>query len=711
MSYDPYADCPCGSGKKIKFCCQDVIPEMQKVARLRENQPKRAAQILEGLEQNFGANLWVASSHARLLMEQGEYPAAKGRCERYLTKDGNDEQNPELNAIVALAAFVSDGYESAKRTIHRAFQLSARREPALVTRLAGAISLVMLEAESFMSARAHAAIAVKLSPEDRRSHCVMQLAQIEGSSRIPYPLRSVHRLVAYTAAVEDQKELDRAVRLSSLGCWKPASILLKRLTEKHPDAAELWHNLALCHAWDGNEPAAAEAFHKSASLYKDDEAAVECETLAQLLDLELTEDVNEIVLKSYKIDSVSKLLTSLDKEDLFDRLSIEVPLDGEGPVAQYRLLAKPFPTDKQPEQLTPPDIPEFIADVLVFDATDQQSAQLQITGVEGEGFEQADATLNKAVADQITLDEEADDEPLGVVPVELEGLEWNCHFPAEFPATIARNIETQKMQAVATDVWPNLKLSGLGGKTPLEAKGDAKLKVALQSSIHVLDAFYDRNNVMLDIDALRKSLDLEAPSPVVPGANNVTGFSTMSLQRIKFGDLSDEQLVDIARRVLLVRHTRTAYAALTEVAGRQACVDRIGSERVFSTLVGICREQNRRDEALKWLAAGRDAAEAADEAFRNILEWDVRELNLRMDDPTDSKIPGLWKKFEEQYFPKLPEIRESMAMFMVEKGLGHLVSEVATVAAGGSETVWTPDSDSGDADGAGGKKLWVPGQD
>ena len=711
MSYDPYADCPCGSGKKIKFCCQDVIPEMQKVARLRENQPKRAAQILEGLEQNFGANLWVASSHARLLMEQGEYPAAKGRCERYLTKDGNDEQNPELNAIVALAAFVSDGYESAKRTIHRAFQLSARREPALVTRLAGAISLVMLEAESFMSARAHAAIAVKLSPEDRRSHCVMQLAQIEGSSRIPYPLRSVHRLVAYTAAVEDQKELDRAVRLSSLGCWKPASILLKRLTEKHPDAAELWHNLALCHAWDGNEPAAAEAFHKSASLYKDDEAAVECETLAQLLDLELTEDVNEIVLKSYKIDSVSKLLTSLDKEDLFDRLSIEVPLDGEGPVAQYRLLAKPFPTDKQPEQLTPPDIPEFIADVLVFDATDQQSAQLQITGVEGEGFEQADATLNKAVADQITLDEEADDEPLGVVPVELEGLEWNCHFPAEFPATIARNIETQKMQAVATDVWPNLKLSGLGGKTPLEAKGDAKLKVALQSSIHVLDAFYDRNNVMLDIDALRKSLDLEAPSPVVPGANNVTGFSTMSLQRIKFGDLSDEQLVDIARRVLLVRHTRTAYAALTEVAGRQACVDRIGSERVFSTLVGICREQNRRDEALKWLAAGRDAAEAADEAFRNILEWDVRELNLRMDDPTDSKIPGLWKKFEEQYFPKLPEIRESMAMFMVEKGLGHLVSEVATVAAGGSETVWTPDSDSGDADGAGGKKLWIPGQD
>ena len=91
MSYDPYADCPCGSGKKIKFCCQDVIPEMQKVARLRENQPKRAAQILEGLEQNFGANLWVASSHARLLMEQGEYP-----CLLYTSPSPRDQRGSRM---------------------------------------------------------------------------------------------------------------------------------------------------------------------------------------------------------------------------------------------------------------------------------------------------------------------------------------------------------------------------------------------------------------------------------------------------------------------------------------------------------------------------------------------------------------------------------------------------------------------------------------
>ncbi len=709
-SYDPYADCPCGSGKKIKFCCQDVIADMQKVSRLRENQPSRALQILKDLESGFPNNLWVASSHARLQMELGDYSEAKHRSQRFLENDGNDARNPEINAVLALASFVSDGYEAAKRNVHRAFQLSARSEPALLTRLAGAISMVMLEAESFMSARAHAALAVKLAPPDRRQHCVMQLAQIEGSSRIPYPLRSVHRLVTYSCAVEDQEDLDRAFRLSVLGCWQPATILLRRIVDRRPDCAEAWHNLGLCFAWDGNEPMAAEALHKAAALYRDEQPAVECEAIAQLLDLELTEEVNEIQLQSYTAQSVSKLLTVLDGEALFDRLSIEVPLDEEGPVAQYRLLERPFPTDREPSELGPEDIPEFIADVLVFDATDDRPAMLQITGVEGEGFEQADKTLNSILGDLIAPAEDADDEALGVVPCELADLEWNCHFPADFPAIVARDIETRKMKEVSDSIWPNLKLSALGNKSPKEAAADESLSVALKASVYVLDAFYDRNNVMLDVELVRNNLGLSSPPTLDPGGDNATRFSTITLQRIHFADLNDEQLINVARRVLLVRHTRTTYEALREVAKREVCLERLSAARVFTTLVGICREQNRRDEAFKWLEKGREAAATSADSFKDTLEWDVKELNLRLDDPTDEAIPTLWQKFEDQYFAKLPEIRDSIAMFMHEKGLGHLVGEFAQVGTGEGEGVWTPDAGR-EPEGEGGGKLWLPGQE
>ena len=37
--FDVYQICPCGSGKKIKFCCQAIIAEMLKVSELQESSP------------------------------------------------------------------------------------------------------------------------------------------------------------------------------------------------------------------------------------------------------------------------------------------------------------------------------------------------------------------------------------------------------------------------------------------------------------------------------------------------------------------------------------------------------------------------------------------------------------------------------------------------------------------------------------------------
>ncbi|MFN9034852.1 MAG: SEC-C metal-binding domain-containing protein [Planctomyces sp.] len=37
MALDSYALCICGSGKKLKFCCQDVLPELSLASTLRDN--------------------------------------------------------------------------------------------------------------------------------------------------------------------------------------------------------------------------------------------------------------------------------------------------------------------------------------------------------------------------------------------------------------------------------------------------------------------------------------------------------------------------------------------------------------------------------------------------------------------------------------------------------------------------------------------------
>jgi hypothetical protein len=38
MSLDPYSPCPGGTGKKIKFCCDDLVGELDKIERMVEGE-------------------------------------------------------------------------------------------------------------------------------------------------------------------------------------------------------------------------------------------------------------------------------------------------------------------------------------------------------------------------------------------------------------------------------------------------------------------------------------------------------------------------------------------------------------------------------------------------------------------------------------------------------------------------------------------------
>ena len=42
MAIDPYASCPGGTGKKIKFCCPDLLSELEKIDRMLTGNQRRA---------------------------------------------------------------------------------------------------------------------------------------------------------------------------------------------------------------------------------------------------------------------------------------------------------------------------------------------------------------------------------------------------------------------------------------------------------------------------------------------------------------------------------------------------------------------------------------------------------------------------------------------------------------------------------------------
>ena len=43
MATDLYAKCPCGSGKKIKFCCKDIITDIERIERMLQGEQRTSA--------------------------------------------------------------------------------------------------------------------------------------------------------------------------------------------------------------------------------------------------------------------------------------------------------------------------------------------------------------------------------------------------------------------------------------------------------------------------------------------------------------------------------------------------------------------------------------------------------------------------------------------------------------------------------------------
>lgn len=715
MAVDPYALCPCGSGNKIKFCCHAVLPEMEKISRLRENrQISMAHQKLAALQTQHPGNALVTIAQTELFVSERAYDKAIALIGAF-AKENPDHKYALI--LHAMALLTGSGFHAAKRTIHRVFQKCGRSHPDAVCQIASGIGTMMYSAESYLSARQHLALALRHANEQQRQQLFYQMANLEGNDEILYPLRSVHQLLPYAGPQEREQEATRANRLSVMGCWEPAAILFGRLTEVEPESAVLWYNLGLCHAWDANESAAAKAFHKAADLFgqNDPTVAVESETLAQLLDLELTDKVTPFVSQRFAVEQISKLLGTLDAHDRFSRIEREQDENQPiTPVAVYSVVDKPVAEDENGASWTREDVPSTLADVTIYD--NDENAQVSgayLTGMTGQNFDAAQALLKEAAGDQISVSEDDKQFEVGVVPNEMLELQWAWHFPKGVPDVTRRLLERDNWEHVVSTLWPDSKLSALGGKSPREAATDADLDVQLHATINVLDAYCVRQSHRLDRDKLEADLKLESqPAVDVESSTPVIGMSTLQLQRIPIEQLSDQQLVEIVNRALLVRHPDFLEHVLAEVVEREDCMEKVGAVRVYSGLYRCCREQGRRDESLRWLSAARDTQPVNRSQFEHRMEWDLRELNFRMENPTDPELPALVKKIQAEYATKLPELNQVLMETLAEVGLENLIVQPAIVSVGDvadSAEVWTPESGSPPSDG-GEKKLWIPGQ-
>src|SRR5262245_23812347 len=113
MPVDPYALCPCGSGKKLKFCCGDLAGEIEKIHRMIEGDQPRAA--LRHVEQTLAKNPGRASLldlKAALELSLEEIDAARVTIKEFVAK------NPDSATAQACQALLQADTGEAPAAVH-----------------------------------------------------------------------------------------------------------------------------------------------------------------------------------------------------------------------------------------------------------------------------------------------------------------------------------------------------------------------------------------------------------------------------------------------------------------------------------------------------------------------------------------------------------------------------------------------------------------
>ncbi len=715
MSIDSYDPCPCGSGKKLKFCCHAIVGDMTKVAKLQQNHQVHAADaILDKIESKLQPTdtgvAWVGISRATNRITENQHSEAQAILAQIV------KQFPENIFAVAMHAttsFTADSWDKAKPIVQRAFQKCSAAHPQIVSNLAMAIAARMFGQRKYMSSRQYLTFAMRFAPEQDRQDVFVALLEFDSNRQIYYPLRSVHVLEEYAGSEERQKQALRAMKLAGVGCYSQPATLYVRLLEDEPDNAILWLNAGLCQAWDGDEAAAAKSLHRTAELRDDVEAAIEFETLAQLLDHNCDDNSMHIGAIEYPVKTVSKLLTALDKyKEVYrtDQSQHDPQVSG-----LYLLLDREFDADSfNANEKSWEELPQIVGQLTILDSDDEQGARAFVSAFEGERLEKACQVFEQGAGEEAEEGERKEapnQESTRSVSKELFSLIPQFFVAPGIPTSIREGWRKAHWAQAVNEFWMNGEQRCLDGASPLDSAGKPEKKMALAAAVRVLDAFAEVENSQINLPQLCEKLQLDPPQQIPVGPDiSLNLFTAAQLHRLPVQELSDQQLAYVLNRALLIHHSVFLYDVLTEVLKRPECLKNVDLERVYGTMTELCRDRDEYEAALGWIEKSKEIAQQGDNAFEDTLKIELRELMLRLDAPDNPGLSELLQRFQQFYFTKVPQLEGHLTELLKSYGVSPetLSSIVSDGSTGGG--VWTPES-AAQAEQSGEQKLWLPGQD
>lgn len=282
MTLDAYAPCPCGSGKKFKWCCQPIYVTINRALEQdAQGQHDAALRIMDEVTAEHGGNPEAWGQKAKLLYSQGKIEQAEEALEKAFALNRNYPYGLLLRAVMRYQEGEMPGALLLARRAAEAYDLEARDY------LAEAYSLVFeceLKLNRPVAARAALRSVLHLQPaaEELREAFDQTFGE---KSRLPAAARREYTLMkpAGTSPAARRAAWDRALSAGQSSRLSELARAFDELTKADAADAAAWFNLGVSRAWLGDNAAALEALNRYIELEPDETKAAPAAALTEVL--------------------------------------------------------------------------------------------------------------------------------------------------------------------------------------------------------------------------------------------------------------------------------------------------------------------------------------------------------------------------------------------------------------------------------------------
>ncbi len=273
---DMYSPCPCGSGKKVKFCCRELVGEFERLENMVQGgQRKAALEHVQRLLAQRPNHSFLRSCQVQLLYDLEEYEQADQVVQQWVQRE---PENPLALGWCVISMLSQAAEEEEPQEAQKLFRLaimwfqralscctSGEKLPEVISHALVLLLRMAVELRAWMVVVGHMALAQQVT-DSARANLAEIWDQVCKPAAAPSWVR--YQLLSVTQPRLPGPQIPQWEKVASLlakAHFLQAQTELEALVQGHPDHAGLWHQLGLVRAYLDNLSGAAEAFHRAAA--------------------------------------------------------------------------------------------------------------------------------------------------------------------------------------------------------------------------------------------------------------------------------------------------------------------------------------------------------------------------------------------------------------------------------------------------------------